>query len=153
MYIRHSNFIPSLIFALKLILLNRYLNYLSQVINSITLDGLRFFFFFHKEDDTVYYFYSCIITNFYWSTFYWEKVGFSFLLFIKCFQSEYSVYEFVHTWYGSVNRFCDHCVALYCLPTNDRRCSGNYMKFSVWFLWQVSCVSWHCCFFLTKLVK
>lgn len=32
------------------------------------------------------------------------------LPFMKCLQSDDSVYEFVHTRYGSVNRFCDHCV-------------------------------------------
>lgn len=60
-----------------------------------------------------------------------KKIWLAFLLFMKYLQSDDSVYEFVHTWYGSVNRFCDHCVALYYLPTNDRRCSGNYMKFTV----------------------
>lgn len=64
---------------------------------------------------------------------------------MKCLQSDDTVYEFVCTWYGSVNRFCDHCVALY-LPTNEKRCSGNFMKLMVWFWWQVSCIS--CTLFL-----
>lgn len=65
---------------------------------------------------------------------------------MKYLQSDDSVYEFVCTWYGSVNRFCDHCVA-FCLPTNEKRCSGNFMKLMVWFWWQVICISYIVLFF------
>lgn len=42
--------------------------------------------------------------------------------------SQNSIYYFVHTLYGLMNRFYDCCLVLYCLPTDDRRCSGNYTK-------------------------
>lgn len=144
--------LPLFLFALRLIFLVKALNYLFHLINAITMDWTRSFFFIQKM-----VLYPISIAALPQSStckqLAWKKKK-RVLLFFSSWNicSQNSVYEFVPTLYGSMNRFCDCCLVLYCLPTYDRRYSGNYMKFTISFWWQVKRLSQYC-LFLTKLIK